>query len=190
MKHVSALSYARAMRSRPPPTAAIALVAFVVATTVARAQTLREPPRSTTDDRDHSIVFELGIEGDWQPGETPHVGGTFAFEIEPVEHWLELEFGVGAIPSNGGAEMPVDVLFKKPWQFSPTFEFMIGAGPMVTHQMGRERGTFWGAAMVTDFMFWPRKNVGWYVEPGYEVGFRDGRRQHGVGVAAGLLIGR
>jgi hypothetical protein len=39
-------------------------------------------------------------------------------------------------------------------------------------------------------MFWPRKNIGWYLEPGYEVTFRDGTTHRGIGMAAGLLIGR
>jgi hypothetical protein len=39
-------------------------------------------------------------------------------------------------------------------------------------------------------MFWPRKNIGWYVEPGYEITLRADTQHHGVGVAAGLLIGR
>jgi hypothetical protein len=43
---------------------------------------------------------------------------------------------------------------------------------------------------VLDFMFWPRKNVGWYVEPGYEVTFRGGTTHHGLGISGGMLIGR
>jgi hypothetical protein len=35
---------------------------------------------------------------------------------------------------------------------------------------------------VLDFMFWPRRNIGWYVEPGYEITFRDGGQHRGVGV--------
>jgi hypothetical protein len=43
---------------------------------------------------------------------------------------------------------------------------------------------------VVDFMFWPRKNVGWYVEPGYEVTFQSSDRRQGLGISGGLLIGR
>jgi hypothetical protein len=86
--------------------------------------------------------------------------------------------------------MPIGVLFKKPWRFSPRFEFMIGAGPELIHATGRERGTFWAISSVLDFMFWPRRNLGWYVEPGYEVAFRHGTKHHGLAIAAGLLIGR
>jgi len=47
-------------------------------------------------------------------------------------------------------------------------EFMIGLGPEIAHDSGRENGgTFFGTEAVLDLMFWPRKNVGWYLEPGY-----------------------
>jgi len=82
------------------------------------------------------------------------------------------------------------VLFKKPWRVSREFEFMAGAGPAVVHSTGAEGGTFWALSWVVDVMFWPRRNVGWYVEPGYEVSFRGVRTHHGVGITAGLLIGR
>ena len=142
------------------------------------------------DREDHAIVFELGAAGDWSRGEPGHGGGTFAFEVTPVEHWLELEIGATAIASNGGVELPFDVLFKKPWQPSPAFEFMIGVGPEWVRAPARDGGTFWGAEGVLDFMFWPKRNLGWYLEPGYEVEWRAGEARHGIGVAIGLLIGR
>ena len=136
-------------------------------------------------------MFEIGAAADWEAGEgAVYRGATFAFEMTPIEHWLELEVGVTAIAAAGSIEMPVDVLFKKPWRLSPGFEFMIGIGPELIHVSGTDRGTFWGIGTVLDFMFWPSKNVGWYVEPGYEVTFRDGARHRGAGIAAGLLIGR
>lgn len=146
--------------------------------------------RAQADHEDHAIVFELGAAGDWARGEAVHGGGTIAFEVTPVEHWLELEIGVTAIRSGSGVEMPFDVLFKKPWQPSPTFEFMIGIGPEVVHAPAREGGTYWGAEGVLDFMFWPKRNLGWYVEPGYEIEWRGGAPRHGIGLAIGLLIGR
>jgi hypothetical protein len=142
------------------------------------------------DDRDHAFVLELGAAGDWSRAEGFHPGGTVAFEVTPIEHWLELEVGVTAIHTETGTEMPVDVLFKKPWRFSPAFEFMVGVGPEIVHETGADRGTFWGLSSVLDFMFWPTNRVGWYVEPAYEVTFPRGGTHHGVGIAVGVLIGR
>jgi hypothetical protein len=149
------------------------------------AQSIDPPP-----DDDHAIVFELGAVGAWSRSDGLQTGGTLAFEVTPIEHWLELEVGVTAVRSGGDAETSVDVLFKKPWRFSPSFEFMIGLGPELVHAPGADHRTYWGLSSVLDFMFWPRKNVGWYVEPGYELTRRDGATQHGLGIAVGVLIGR
>ena len=147
-------------------------------------------PVEVSDEHDHAVVFELGAAGDWSHREGIHPGGTFAVEVTPIEQWLELEVGFTAIWTDASTEMPIDLLFKKPWQISRTFEFMVGAGPEFIRTTGRDGGTFWGVSSVLDFMFWPRANVGWYLEPGYEVAFRDHTAHNGLGFAAGLLIGR
>ena len=171
---------------------AAVLLGFVASSLPSRAsaQDLKPQEISPTDEGDHALVLELGAAGDWSRAEGVHPGGTFAFEVTPIENWLELEIGVAAIRGDTGTEIPIDVLFKKPWRFSPHFEFMIGVGPEIVHATAPDRATFWGLSSVLDFMFWPRKNIGWYVEPGYEVTFRGGTTHHGLGIAAGLLIGR
>jgi hypothetical protein len=175
--------------SRQLTVSALLLVSFASS---ARAQQAEQPIThdQAVDDRDHAIVYELGLAGDWSRTEGLHPGGTAAFEVTPIEHWLELEFGFTAIRADTSTEMPIDVLFKKPWQISRTFEFMIGVGPELIHATGRDGGTYWGVSSVLDFMFWPKRNVGWYFEPGYEVTFRDGTNHRGLGMAAGVLIGR
>jgi len=168
--------------------ALVALLMVVVWASVVWAQAVTP---ISADEADHAIVFEVGWAGDWSHAEGLHPnGGTFAFEVTPVEHRLELEFGFTTIRAEGVTEMPVDVLFKKPWQFSPQFEFMLGAGPELIHATGPNHDTFWGVSAVLDFMFWPKRNVGWYLEPDYEATFRGGTTNHGLGLAAGLLIGR
>ena len=169
---------------------AIVAAMVVVHAAAAHAQSGRGVAASPErDDVEHSIVWELGWAADWSPGDGVHHGATIAFELEPIEGWLEVEVGFTALRADDGFELPVDVLFKKPWRFSPQFEFMVGAGPELIHTTGPDHETVWGVSAVLDFMFWPRKNVGWYVEPGYEAAFRGGA-QHGFAVAAGLLIGR
>jgi hypothetical protein len=154
-------------------------------------QAVSTPHAATRDDEgDHALVLELGAAGDWSPSEGFRPGGTFAFEVTPIEHWLELEVGFTAIRADQGTEMPIDVLFKKPWRFSPQFEFMVGIGPEFVLSSAPNGANFWGVSSVVDLMFWPRQNVGWYVEPGYEVTFRDGTTRHGFGISGGLLIGR
>jgi hypothetical protein len=165
------------------------IVAWLVFASTAFAQN-GTPQHPKPVDDDHAVVLEIGAAGDWSRREGAHPGATFAFEVTPVEHWLELEIGVTAIRSEDGTEVPVDVLFKKPWRFSSTFEFMIGIGPEIVRATGPNASTFWGVSSVADFMFWPRRNVGWYVEPGYELTFHGRETHHGLSIAAGLLIGR
>jgi hypothetical protein len=98
--------------------------------------------------------------------------------------------GLTAIRSPGVTELPIDVLFKKSWRLSPQVEFMVGGGPELIHATGPEHGTFWGLESVVDFMFWQWKDVGWYVEPGYQATFRNGSMRNGMGFAAGLILGR
>ena len=145
---------------------------------------------SAQEPEDHAIVFEIGAAGDWERGEALHHGATVAFEVTPIEHWLELEVGATALATESAVETPIDVLFKKPWQPSPKFEVMIGAGPEIAHASGPDGGTFWGVEAVLDLMFWPRRNVGWYVEPGYEITWKDGGQHRGVGIAIGVLLAK
>ncbi|HWW93045.1 MAG TPA: hypothetical protein VN375_06750 [Vicinamibacteria bacterium] len=150
----------------------------------------RRAAEPTPEEAGHALVLELGPAGDWSPRERLHLGGTFALEVTAIEHWLELECGLTVLHADGGAELTFDVLFKRPWRVSSQIEFMVGVGPQIVRRGGQRGGTFGGLAAVADLMVWPRKNVGWYVEPGYEVTFRRGDRQSALGIAAGLLIGR
>jgi hypothetical protein len=129
------------------------------------ARDLKGPAHIPRADTDHTLVWEFGAAADWEPADgSVHPGGTVALELTPIEDRLELECGMTALAANGGVEMPVDVLFKKPWRLSPQFEFMIGAGPEIVQAFGPNHATFWGGEVVLDFMFWPRANIGWYVE--------------------------
>jgi hypothetical protein len=96
---------------------------------------------------------------------------------------------VSVIPHPGGAEIPVDLLFKKPWRISRTVEFMAGVGPELIHSTVEHR-TFWGLSAVGDLMVWPRQNVGWYLEPGIERTFERGAHGMGFAMAAGIILGR
>ena len=140
-------------------------------------------------DADHALILEIGMAGEWPlNGERPNFGGSLAAEIEPIENWLELEFGLSTLATAGHTELSGDVLFKKPFRISPTFEFMVGAGPSVSQTLnGAERGTSVSAEFALDFMFWPTKDVGWFIEPTWSVNPRNG--QQSAAVSIGMLIG-
>lgn len=141
------------------------------------------------DAKESVAVIELGVAPGWNLKDGGwSFGPTVAVEVEPIEHWLELEAGVTRSFARHAAEWDTDLLFKKPWTLSKKVEFMFGVGPVWVHTVnsGVARNSLAGEA-VLDFMFWPsrRRRFGWYVEPAYDIGRR---REQSVGVSAGLLI--
>jgi hypothetical protein len=118
------------------------------------------------------------------------LGGTLAAEVTPIERWLELEAGVTALGSNSRREVSTDLLFKKPFQFSPTVEFMAGAGPDLSWNLtGSQRTPSLAAELALDFMFWPTRNLGWYVEPSCDLAGLGRESDRSLGLTAGLIVG-
>jgi hypothetical protein len=156
---------------------------FVLATAEAHGQA------APAHGDDHRAVIEVGLAGErGVTGSTSSAGGTVAVEFTPIEDWLELESGVTALHGAGQTELAVDLLFKKPWRLSATSEFMAGVGPELSHHSGAVAGTSLATEVVADWMFWPAKNVGWYLEPSYSFTSVSGGERN-VGIAAGVIIG-
>ena len=181
------------MRRRTPSLVIVALL--VVRSAAAGDQHLTpDGARETaakpgTDSEDHAAVLEIGGVASVQLSDgSSHFGGSIAVEKTFVENWLELELGVSATGGSGEKELAASLLFKKPWTFSPRFEFMIGVGPELVHSLQPNGATAPGLVTGLDFMFWPSRSVGWYVEPTYELVFDHGSRGSFT-ATAGLLIG-
>ena len=135
-------------------------------------------------------ILELGGAGEGSSTETPAFGPSVGIEVEPIEHWLEIEAGLSALSHHGGTELEMDLLFKKPFILSDTVEFMIGIGPAWTHGLkGRETGDSIGMETAGDFMFWPwdGRRIGWYAEPSYGYEFAHGHQQT-LGISVGILV--
>ena len=116
-------------------------------------------------------------------------GASLSVEKTLIDEWLEVEAGVARLNAAGRREMEIGFLFKKPFTLAPTAELMAGCGPQVTRKLdGQGRGTTLGAECVLDFMFWPARNVGWYVEPSYGFGLGSRKDERSLGGSAGLLI--
>jgi hypothetical protein len=111
------------------------------------------------DETEHKFILELGTAGEWPLTNEPgNFGGTVAVEVEPIKNWLELEFGLTSLNTTGHSDLSGDLLFKKPFDISPGFEFMIGAGPEISQTLnGPNRGTTVSAEFALDFMFWPSR---------------------------------
>jgi len=142
-------------------------------------------------DKEPAAIVELGAAasasikgGGWS------FGPSVAFEVTPIENWLELEAGVTPLFTRHSTEWDTDLLFKKPWTLSEKAEFMFGIGPEWVHtkQYGITTNSV-AAEAVLDFMFWPsgKHRFGWYLEPSYDYNFGRGHEQS-IGISGGLLI--
>jgi hypothetical protein len=138
---------------------------------------------------DHAAVIEVGAASEHSvSGGSSSFGAALGIEVTPIENWLELEFGVAALRSSAQTELSSDLVFKKPFRLTETSEFMIGLGPFVSRTVsGAQSGTSHGIEVDLDFMFWPRKDIGWYLEPSWSRTSASGERT--IGLTVGLLFG-
>jgi hypothetical protein len=115
-------------------------------------------------------------------------GGNFFFEMEAIEGWLELEAGVSVVKAAAGGEVSYDLLFKKPFHLRRGIEFMVGLGPEVVQTFGNGTGkTYYGVEGALDFMFWPTRRFGVWVEPTYDLVVRD-RASLSFGTTTGPMV--
>jgi hypothetical protein len=119
-----------------------------------------------------------------------HAGGTAFFEVEVIERWLEIEAGVSIVRTGSGFEVPIDLLFKKPFRLTQGIELMVGVGPEVVRSFraGSTARTFFGVEGALDFMFWPTDHFGFWAEPTYDLVFSD-RATLSFGTTVGPIIG-
>lgn len=153
---------------------------------------LFEPVPAAADNdenQDHVAVLELGAMGEREISErTSHIGPAVGIEIEPIENWLEIEFGAPTYRSGGATNWELELPFKKSFRLSGTIEIMSGLGPTWAHTMQvGERASTWGAEAVIDLFFWRTERFGWYLEPSYGITFGNGNHKS-VALTGGLFF--
>jgi hypothetical protein len=168
-------------------------LAFGVALlTLARAAAAGDTnPGDSADVLEHTVIVGVGGAVELELADRSlHAGGNVMVEWEAIEDWLELELGVSALAADGGVEAPIELLFKKPFRLARWAELMPGVGPqVVVVSSSTTRAAYLGGELALDFMFWPwGRRVGLWVEPAYEIVFRDGV-SHGLGGTGGVLVG-
>jgi hypothetical protein len=146
---------------------------------------------ASAEEKEPSAILEFGAAGEWDlPNGGSSFGPTAAVEFSVIKDWLVIEAGVAPLFSQGQTEWDTDVVFKKPFDLSPTVEFEPGIGPAWQHTIGGGRTTdaIAGEA-VFEFMVWParERKFGWFVEPSYSVSFASGHQQS-LGVSLGLIV--
>lgn len=143
-----------------------------------------------SDELEHTIIFGLGGASEIElRGGSLHAGLNVFVEYEAIPNWVELELGASILAAEGGREVPIDLLIKKPFRLTRQLELMIGVGPQIVRVSGTDRnGTFAGGELVFDLMFWPARHFGLWIEPTYAFLFRDGV-SHSIGATGGVLVG-
>jgi hypothetical protein len=168
-------------------------VAHVIAMAGALTSISPTAARAEEDDKaalEHTIILGVGGAGELELRDGSfHPGVNSMVEWEAIENWLELEVEASILAADHGVEIPIGVLAKKPFRLTRWAELMIGIGPEVVRVSNpTTKGTYFGGQLALDFMLWPSQHVGGWVEPSYDLTFRDGV-SHGIGTTGGLLLG-
>jgi len=158
--------------------AALAAVALVLAA------------QARAEEKEPAAVLEIGGAAEWSLNSGSSFGPVAAVEISPLKNWLVIEAGVTPLFSRAQTEWNTDIVFKKPFDLSPSVEFEPGIGPAWIHTVSGGRVTNSAAGVaVLDFMFWPSpaRKFGWFLELSYSYDFGKAHEQS-LGVSLGLLI--
>ncbi|HXY05374.1 MAG TPA: hypothetical protein VEI05_02405 [Burkholderiaceae bacterium] len=134
-------------------------------------------------------VLEIGATNDWtvRNGSGANAGASIGYEVTVIENWLNVEVGAEVLGTSGVTEVAGDLILKVPFRVSETVEFLVGAGPKEKKVLnGPDQGTYSGAEVNCELMFWPRKTLGWYVEPAWSLVSRTGEQS--VGITVGVLL--
>ena len=139
---------------------------------------------STAEDR--TVIVGAGGTFDAEPREGTVSGGiNLMIELELIDNWLELELEGTLSWGDRGLEVPIALLFKKPFAVTRHIEIMLGLGPELVLSAGTISG---GLECATDFMFWPTRHIGFWVEPSYEVVVRL-PASSAFGATSGVTVG-
>jgi hypothetical protein len=145
---------------------------------------------SSPSDEGYLLIFGAGGAGELELAGAGHLGLSAFLEIEAVDKWLETEIGGQVLAIEGGREASVDLLFKKPFTLTKRLEVMIGLGPALIRTQRRPDPdhTSWGLEAAVDFMYWPRRHVGLWLEPAYEIVLSHGIA-HALSCTGGPMLG-
>ena len=143
------------------------------------------------EDKEAFAKLELGLATERSlNGEGPSLGASVAVEFEAIKHQLEIEVGTQTLFGHGRTEWETELVFKKPFDLSPNWEFAPGAGPVWIHTISEGRTVnAIGAEAVAHFVYWPTRDraYGFVFEPSYTYSFGTGHEQS-LGFSVALVI--
>jgi hypothetical protein len=145
---------------------------------------------SSLSDEGYLLIVGAGGAAELELAGSGHLGLSAFLEIEAIDKWLEIEIGGQVLAIEGGREASVDLLFKKPFTLTERLEVMIGLGPALirTQRRSDPDHTSWGIEAALDFMYWPRRHFGLWLEPAYEI-VLSGGVAHALSCTGGPMLG-
>jgi hypothetical protein len=159
-------------------------------TAVLVALAVLSPKHTLAEEKEPFATVEMGAAAEWNlPNGGAAFGPSVAVEFDVIEGWLVIEPGVSPLFSRGQTEWDTDLIFKKPFDLSPTVEFEPGIGPAWQHTLAGGRTTDNPAVeVIFEFMIRPHNRAfGWFVEPSFSNSFGPGSQQS-LGITTGLLF--
>lgn len=138
----------------------------------------------SADTDHHDVVLEIGTTGEQGLGGDGKTsfGPSIALAVTPIEHLLEIEFGVAPMISGGDTDWKGEIIFKKPFELSKNVELLVGIGP----EWSTLSNSF-GAVAKLDLVYWKTPQFGWFVEPSYSYGLNRDHEQN-LTLKVGLLF--
>jgi len=131
----------------------------------------------------HDLVLEIGAVAEAGLGDgKASFGPSFALAVTPIEHQLEIEFGLAPMVNNGSTEWEGEIVFKRPFELSDNVELLVGVGP----EWATPSSSF-GAVAKLDLVYWTTPQYGWFVEQSYSYGFNHDHEQN-LTLKVGLLV--
>ncbi len=130
------------------------------------------------------LVLEVAPAAEWGLGGDGKTsfGPSFALAVTPIEHQLEVEFGLTPLFDRGRADWEGEIVFKKPFELTKNLELLVGIGPQWTAPSNS-----FGAVAKLDLVYWKTSQVGLFVEPSYSYAFNVGHEQNFT-LKAGFLF--
>ena len=115
----------------------------------------------------------------------PQYGFGLLYERTLVPMQLQGELSAHVLSTPLGLHVPIDLVLKKPFHVSHTFEPYLGLGGVLTVALGRERFVAPGAIASAGLFFWLRENFGFLVEADYAIVREPSQWRHEVEGTAG-----
>lgn len=118
-------------------------------------------------------------------------GTSIGVEFIAIKDQLEIEISTTYLGSNHPRQLSQEILFKIPFDLTPSLEFDLGVGPQFGRLFDNQNGASnqIGASFAAELMYWPTKKFGYYINPEFGFGLGSSSGERSFGLSVGVLVG-